>query len=152
MAPICVEDSWRCPLDRESGILPLSHCAFTKGLRRQIHPGWSRSQRGVAKRHIDESRRNCGNHKKAFPALSRWALSYNLRSQIAAAARKMFALGLDDQVETNLSCQMSWHVKLKELPGWSSMVKPEWSHSESHQVLVAHFGDLADTFFVECVL
>ena len=25
------------------------------------------------------------------------------------------------------------------------MVKPEWSHSESHRV-VAHFGNLADTF------
>ena len=83
--------------------------------------------------------------KKAFPALGRWALYYNLRSQIAAARRKMFALGLDDQVETNLSFQMSCHVKLKELRGWSSMVKPERSHSESHQV-VAHFGDLADTF------
>ena len=46
-------------------------------------------------------------HKKTFPALSRWALSDNLRSQIAAATRKMFALGLDDQVETNLSFQMS---------------------------------------------
>ena len=57
----------------------------------------------------------------------------------------MFALGLDDQVETNLSFQMSCHVKLKELRGWSSMVKPEWSHSESHQV-VTHFGDLAHTF------
>ena len=83
--------------------------------------------------------------KKTFPALSRWALSYNLQSQIAAAARKMFALGLDDQVETNLSFQMSRHVTLKELRGWSSMVKPEWSHSESHQV-VAHFVDLAHTF------
>ncbi len=44
--------------------------------------------------------------QKSFPSLSRWALSYNLRSQIAAATRKMFALGLDDQVETNLSFQM----------------------------------------------
>ena len=40
--------------------------------------------------------------KNTFPALSRWALSYNLRSQIET--RKMF--GLDDQVETNLSFQM----------------------------------------------
>ncbi len=44
--------------------------------------------------------------QKKFPALSRWALSYNLRPEIAAATRKMFALGLDDQVETNLSFQM----------------------------------------------
>ena len=35
--------------------------------------------------------------QNTFPALSRWALSYNLRSQIAAATRKMFALGLVDQ-------------------------------------------------------
>ena len=46
-------------------------------------------------------------HKKPFPALSAWALSYSLRSQVAAAIRKMFALGLDDQVETNMSFQMS---------------------------------------------
>ena len=97
---------------------------------------------------MDESR---SPSTECIPALSRWALSYNLRSEIAAATRKMFALGLDDQVETNMSFQMSWHVKLKELRGWSSMVKPEWLHSESHQV-VAHFGDLAVTFFVECVL
>ena len=45
--------------------------------------------------------------QKTFPALSRWALSYNLPSQIAAATRKMFALGLDDQVDTSLSFQMS---------------------------------------------
>ena len=32
--------------------------------------------------------------KKTFPALSRLALSYNLRSQIAAATRKICALGL----------------------------------------------------------
>ena len=32
--------------------------------------------------------------KKTFPSLSRWALSYNLRSQIAGATRTMFALGL----------------------------------------------------------
>ncbi len=96
---------------------------------------------------MDESR---SPSTECISALSRWALSYNLRSDIAAATRKMFALGLDDQVETNMSFQMS-HVKSKELRGWSSMVKPEWSHSESHQV-VAHFGDLAVTFFVECVL
>ena len=84
---------------------------------------------------MDENRRNCGNHKTTFPALSRWTLSYNLRSQMAAATRTMFALGLDDQVKTNLSFQMSCHVKLKELRGWSSVVKPEWSHSESHQVV-----------------
>ena len=47
-----------------------------------------------------------GQSQKTFPALSRWALSYNLRSQVAAATRKIFALGLDDQVETNLSFQM----------------------------------------------
>ena len=91
---------------------------------------------------MDESR---SPSTECIPALSRWALSYNVRSENAAATRKMFALGLDDQVETNMSFQMSCHVKLKELRGWSSMVKPEWSHSESHQV-VAHFGDLADTF------
>ena len=32
--------------------------------------------------------------KKTFPALSRLALSYNVRSQIAAATRKICALGL----------------------------------------------------------
>ena len=40
---------------------------------------------------------------KTSSALSRWALSYNLRSQIAAATRKMFALGLDDQMTRNES-------------------------------------------------
>ena len=45
--------------------------------------------------------------QKTFSALSRWALSYNVRSEIAAATKKMFALRLDDQVETNMSFQMS---------------------------------------------
>ena len=44
---------------------------------------------------------------KKTSALSRWALSYNLRCQIAAATRKMYALELDDQAEANLSFHMS---------------------------------------------
>ena len=35
--------------------------------------------------------------------LSRWALSYNIPSQIAAATRKMFACGLDDHMTRNES-------------------------------------------------
>ena len=40
---------------------------------------------------------------KTSSALSRWTLSYNIRSQIAAATRKMFALGLDNQMTRNES-------------------------------------------------
>ena len=37
------------------------------------------------------------------PALNSWALSYYLRSDIAAATMKMFALGRDDQIARNES-------------------------------------------------
>ena len=40
---------------------------------------------------------------KTFSALSRWALSYNVQSHIAAATKKMFALGLDDHMTRNES-------------------------------------------------
>ena len=40
---------------------------------------------------------------KTSSTLSRWAVSYNLQSQIAAATRKMFALGLDYQMTRNES-------------------------------------------------
>ena len=72
---------------------------YGKGIRRQIQPGWSRSQLGVARWRKEESRRNCGNHNKThFQPLSRWALSYNVQSHIAAATRKMFALLLGDHM------------------------------------------------------
>ena len=40
---------------------------------------------------------------KTLSTLNRWDVTYNLRSQIAAATRKMFALGLDDQMTRNES-------------------------------------------------
>lgn len=40
---------------------------------------------------------------KTPSALSRWALSYNLRTHIAANTRSMFHLGLDDQLTHNES-------------------------------------------------
>ena len=44
---------------------------------------------------------------KTSSSLIGWALSCNVRSQIAAATRKMFAFGLDDQLICNISSPAS---------------------------------------------
>ena len=41
--------------------------------------------------------------KKHSQLLSRWALSYNVRSQIATATTKMFAFGLGHHITRNVS-------------------------------------------------
>ena len=56
---------------------------YGKCIRRQIQPGLSRSQPGVAKRRKAESRGNCGNHKKHFQHSVDWLFPtmYGLRLQ-----------------------------------------------------------------------
>ena len=83
------------------------------GIRRQIQPGWSRSQPGVTKWHKEESRRNCGNHKKSI-------INYSVDGLFLT----MYGLRLQPQQRRclHLGLVTTWLAMNRPLLGWGVII------------------------------